>query len=87
MTGSEIRVRGWGFDAVECRQPCNDAASRALSRLILGRRLTCQILHYSHTRPVARCRQGETDIGAAMIEAGHAVEVCRFSRNAYGTCD
>lgn len=86
MTGSKIRVRGWGFDAAECRQPCNDAASRALGALILGKPLVCEIHHYSHSRPVARCRQGETDIGAAMIDGGHAVEACRFSGNAYGTC-
>lgn len=86
MTGSEIRVRGWGFDTPECTQPCDDAASRALARLILGRPLSCEIHHYSHSRPVARCWQGKMDVGQAMIARGHAVEVCRFSHNAYGTC-
>ncbi len=86
MTGSEIRVRGWGFDAAECRQPCSDAASRALARLILGKRLVCDVKGVSHDRPVVRCRQDGTDIGQAMIESAHAVEVCRFSGDAYGTC-
>lgn len=82
LNGEELRLEG--IDAPEFRQSCRDsagrdvdcgrAARRALLSLIGRGLVTCEIGRVDrYGRGLARCRQGETDINAAMVRQGQAV--------------
>jgi endonuclease YncB( thermonuclease family) len=69
---------------------CGRAAARALENLVAGGRVTCTPLdHDRYDRDVARCRRdarnaGEAqDLGEAMVRAGQAIELSRYSGGAY----
>lgn len=82
LLGEELRLEG--IDAPEARQSCTArdgrevdcgrAARRALSGLMARGLVTCEIGRVDrYGRGLARCRQGETDINAAMVRQGQAV--------------
>jgi endonuclease YncB( thermonuclease family) len=83
------RVRLFGVDAPEGRQPCTregrewpcgDAAAAELRRLVGAREVVCvQRDEDDYGRAVAVCRAGTTDLGAAMVRAGLALAYRRFS--------
>ncbi len=86
------RIRLHGMDAPESRQTCEDAAGRAyrcgqraafhLADLIGAGNITCEERDRDRWgRIVATCflRDG-TDLGAVMVEAGHALAFRRYSR-------
>jgi endonuclease YncB( thermonuclease family) len=88
------RVRMLGIDAPELHQTCTDAAgddypcgreaARALAAIVAGRTVTCTPLdHDRYDRDVVRCAADGRDLGEAMVRAGHAVELPRFSGGAY----
>lgn len=94
--GDTIRVAGvavrlHGIDAPEsaqtCRRagaeyPCGRKATDALRVLISGRPVTCQERDRDrYGRVVAVCTVAGRDIGAAMVEGGHAVAFVRYSRD------
>ena len=99
-TGQKVRVAGIQApdfkNAVPCRRAavrraaytCDDvAAERArlvVSRLTLGRRLTCQPVGTSYSRIVARCTLPDgRSLSCAAIAAGAAVRWARYWRQ-YG---
>jgi endonuclease YncB( thermonuclease family) len=58
---------GAGFD-------CGAAAAEALSRLLHGRDLSCQIVGRDHFgRALAECRAGELDANRSLVDAGWAL--------------
>lgn len=69
------------------RYRCGLAATDALRSLIAGRPLDCDPVVQDETgrvtdrysRTIVRCRVGDTDIGAHMVENGHVVAFLRFS--------
>ena len=82
LDGQELRLEG--LDAPELRQTCRDAAGRelacgreaqrALAAMLARGEVTCAISRPDrYGRGLARCRQGGTDINAALVRAGHAV--------------
>lgn len=82
LNGEELRLEG--IDAPEYRQSCTDrtgrevdcgrAARRALVDLLSRGLVTCEIGRADrYGRGLARCRQGESDINAAMVRQGQAV--------------
>lgn len=82
LSGEELRLEG--IDAPEYRQSCTDrsgrevdcgrAARRALVGLLTRGLVTCEIGRADrYGRGLARCRQGDTDINAAMVRQGQAV--------------
>lgn len=82
LDGTEIRL--FGIDAPEARQICTNRAgsayrcgreaTRALRRLIAGRRLTCQVETLDrYGRSVSRCTAGGVDLNLKMVEMGWAV--------------
>ncbi|MFT4935318.1 MAG: endonuclease YncB(thermonuclease family) [Pseudoalteromonas distincta] len=92
------RVRLWGVDAPEGRQVCQDAqghdyacgdvARDQLSRLIGGQAVRCEIRDRDpYGRAVSRCWVGSTDLGAAMVRSGWAVDYGAFSRGAYASVE
>lgn len=82
LIGEELRLEG--IDAPEYRQSCTDragrpvdcgrAARRALADLLSRGLVTCEIGRVDrYGRGLARCKQGQTDINAAMVRQGQAV--------------
>lgn len=89
LNGEELRLVG--IDAPELRQSCTDGlgqivgcgrqARQALARLAGQGPLTCEIGKVDrYGRGLARCRLGERDVNAAMVEAGHAVSYGDYRR-------
>lgn len=80
------KVRIFGVQAPERGSAGYSEAGKALAGLV-GGGLVCEPKGTSFDRIVALCRNaGGIDVGKAQMDAGHAVEWCRYSANAYGTC-
>lgn len=84
ITIGRQRIRLVGIDAPELDQLCKDAhgaawpcgksARQSLSGLVAGKRLACTPEgRDKYGRTLARCRAGNIDLGAAMVDAGMAV--------------
>jgi len=77
------RIRLFGIDAPELRQTCAKAgkttqcgrrAQTELKFLVSGKQLKCESFGLDrYDRTLAKCRAGETDLGAAMVRAGWAI--------------
>lgn len=88
MDGPKLRVAGIQAPDFESASPCRQrpiragyvcsdvrarAAQRAVSHLVLHRRLTCVALEPSYSRMVATCRLPDgRDLGCAIVAAGAA---------------
>lgn len=77
-------VRLARIDAPERGAPGARASRAALARLVAGKAVRCTLIDADprrggfqerdrYGRPVARCRAGKVDLGAAQLAAGHAV--------------
>lgn len=87
IDGTSIRI--FGIDAFEGRQhclrdgivwECGNAATAMMRNLVAARAITCtqrDIDNYGRT--VARCSNGDTDIGAALVLAGLALAYVEYS--------
>lgn len=86
------RLRLHGIDAPEKNQTCRNArgqrwgcgraATERLRQKLAGHVLDCQILdHDRYGRAIARCRQGDTDINAWLVEEGLALAYRRYSQD------
>lgn len=88
-----MSYRIWGIDAPEPRDPGGIASEAALTALIGGQDLACEILDRDHYgRDVVRCTlasgvQAGTDIACAMVAAGQAWDWPRYSGGYYSQCD
>lgn len=78
-----VRIRLWGVDSAERHEPAGPAATRALSKLITGKTLTCQPKGRSYNRIVAQCWIGNRDIASEMVRQGQAVDLPKFSKGYY----
>lgn len=87
MTGIVIRLHG--IDAPEFKQSCNRSGSNwacgkeaadKLATLVEGKALRCEYRDTDdYGRTVAMCRIGQTDLSAAMVDAGLAVALPNFT--------
>lgn len=89
------KVRLWGVDAPEMKQPflhrvsgqsvpAGRHAQQALRRIVKGRTVTCQIKHRDDFgRIVAQCFVGTEDIGRILVQQGHALDWPHYSRGLY----
>lgn len=88
------RIRLWGIDAVEAKQLCWDAQSRALrcgliasvalAEFIARRVVHCEQLSVDRDgRPVATCSIGGGDIGDWLVREGYAIDYVKYSKGAY----
>ncbi|WP_332683428.1 thermonuclease family protein [Bosea sp. (in: a-proteobacteria)] len=82
LAGEELRLEG--IDAPEYRQTCQDRggrdvacgrqARRALAAMLARGNVTCTVSRRDrYGRGLARCRQGEADINAALVRTGQAL--------------
>lgn len=79
----QTRVRLFGIDAPELGQVCTageveqdcGAQSKSyLERLILGRKINCELMSKDRWgRDISRCEVGSLDIGNQMVEQGWAI--------------
>lgn len=85
VRGYEAPVRIWGVNAPETTEGGWHEARSFLLREVYRQPVTCEIMHYDrYGRTVARCYLSDgRDVGGMLIEAGHAVEVHRFSKGYY----
>ena len=87
IAGHAYSIRLWGIDAPERDTQAGQNAQAFMRSLIRGKTLRCQKKAVDkYRRTVARCYLGEDDISKLALNAGHGVEMCRFTSNAYGTC-
>lgn len=91
--GTEVRLEGldapeWDQTCQRAGQPyqCGQEARAALRALIAGRPVTCDGVPQAdgterdrYGRLLGRCRAGETDLNAAMVEQGWAVAFRRYT--------
>ena len=83
---STARVRLYGVNAPETGATGASEARAALQAVSAGG-LMCEPKGTSYTRIVAVCTNAAgQDIGRALLNAGHVVEVCSYSKNLYETC-
>jgi micrococcal nuclease len=89
VVGYDRQIRLWGIDAPERSDAGYTEATDHLRRITDGHEVRCNKRDVDrYGRLVGQCFLPDgTDLGAAMIEAGHSVEYCSFSRGFYGTCD
>lgn len=82
-------VRLMGIDAPELAQRCGTGVGWAcgqwargqMVRLTGRRQVVCEGAEYDrYRRLIARCRVGQTDLGAAMVTAGAAMAYLRYSQ-------
>jgi endonuclease YncB( thermonuclease family) len=82
LLGEELRLEG--IDAPEYRQSCRDRtggevacgrqARRALAAMLALGNVSCTVSRADrYGRGLARCRQGDAEINAAMVRQGNAV--------------
>ena len=87
ILGHEYSIRLWGIDAPERGGETGQDARTFMQDLIQGRVLTCEKKAVDkYRRTVARCYLGKRDISKLVLDAGHGVEKCSFTSNAYGSC-
>ena len=91
LRSGTLRIRLFGIDAPELNQECKDqngeiwgcgiAAHRQLVTLIgTKKELQCSLRDVDrYGRLIMQCFTGSTDIGAAMVQSGHALAYRHFS--------
>ena len=90
--GTKLKVRLYGIDAPEVRhemlpgQPYGKEAKAALTALVLGRRVTVEIVEIdTHRRMVGIVRMSGADINLAMVRSGHAWAYRRYLSAPYAS--
>lgn len=92
MRGERIRL--WGIDAFEssqlCDRPsgkyrCGQVGANALDAWLAGQVVTCKPVGRPdrYGRTVARCSLEDQDLGAWLVENGHALDYARYSQGRY----
>lgn len=82
------RVRLWGIDAPELREPGGKASRNYLRSLIAGQQLSCEMIERDrYGRRVMRCElPSGADLACQIVTAGHAEDWPRYSDGAYAGC-
>ncbi|MCB1832424.1 MAG: thermonuclease family protein [Geminicoccaceae bacterium] len=81
LAGYSADVRLWGLDAPEWYTPEGPAASAALRRMVMGRRVECEDLGRDrYGRILGRCYLPDgRNVTRTMIATGTAVEFYRYT--------
>ncbi|WP_342234606.1 thermonuclease family protein [Inquilinus sp. OTU3971] len=77
------RIRIWGVQAPESRDPGGPAATAALKRILVAP-VSCERKYLDrHQRTVAQCFSDGRDIAAELVLQGHAVDWPYYSGGYY----
>jgi len=80
----KIPIRLNGVSAPELKEPFGQQSKQFMRDLVDGKRVRCELNgKKTYDRFVGVCYLGERDIGAAVIEAGLALDCPRFSGGRY----
>lgn len=80
------RVRVFGLNCPELRDPSGPEAKRALVNLLRGKIEIERKGRDRYGRTVAVVYANKRDVARRLIASGTCREACRFSRNAYAAC-
>jgi len=88
LRAGDVRIRLWGIDAPETKDPGGVAATAALVRITAGQDLRCAPVDVDrYRRIVARCETPDgADIACRMVAEGHARDWPKYSGGAYAGC-
>lgn len=79
-----IPIRLNGISAPEMGEPLGPQSKAFMVSLVFGKRVRCELNgEKTHDRYVGICYLGDRDIGAAVIEAGFALDCPRYSGGRY----
>jgi endonuclease YncB( thermonuclease family) len=79
--GRQIKIRIYGIDAPERRQPYGQRATQAIKSLISGKRIEMEVMDKDrYGRTVARLLANGQDVGGEMVAAGYAWVYPQFCR-------
>ncbi len=79
-----VKIRLNGIDAPERGQARYRAATKTLQRLVAGRTVVCKLNgDTSYDRYIGTCFVEETDLAAAVIASGNALDCARYSGGRY----
>lgn len=95
IDGRQVRLDGIdAFEAAQrCERPggvygCGAAAKAFLAGLVENRLVACDVVGTDrYGRALGLCRQAETDLNAALVEAGWALAYRRYSNRYVGAED
>ena len=80
----KIPIRLNGVSAPEMNEPLGPQSKAFMADLVMGKRVRCEMNgQNTYDRFVGTCYLGDRDIGAAVIEAGLALDCPRFSGGRY----
>jgi micrococcal nuclease len=80
----KIPIRLNGVSAPELKEPLGPQSKQFMLDLVDGKRVRCELTGAkTYDRLVGVCYLGDQDIGAAVIEAGLALDCPRFSGGRY----
>ena len=80
----KIPIRLNGVSAPEMNEPLGPQSKAFMADLVMGKRVRCEMNgQNTYDRCVGTCYLGDRDIGAAVIEAGLALDCPRFSGGRY----
>lgn len=81
---SDTPVRLQGVDAPELNTRAGKDARRWMVNFLAGRKVECELNgERSYDRHIGVCYADRSDIGAAVIVAGHALDCWRYSGGRY----
>jgi micrococcal nuclease len=93
VEGQPLQIRLWGVAAPDRGEPGFKEATETLSRLAMGRTVRVEVIDRQpatdrfKARLVGRVYLDGQEVNAEAIRQGPAVQDCRFSKGAYGTCE
>jgi micrococcal nuclease len=80
----KVPIRLIGVSAPELKEPLGKQSRQFMRGLVLGKAVRCELTGVkTYDRFVGTCLLGEVDIGAAVIEAGLALDCQRYSGGRY----
>ena len=74
------RIRLFGINAPEVGSEAGEEATRLMESLSANRPVTCNVTGRHFKRLVAKCYVGGSDLGAAMVALGWAVNADRYTK-------
>ena len=78
-----VKIRLWGIDAPERSQPHGPQATRALTKLLLNKRVTVTPVDRDrYGRTVAKISTGRTSAALYMLNRGHAWHAPKYAPDA-----
>ncbi|MCK4712616.1 MAG: thermonuclease family protein [Marinosulfonomonas sp.] len=82
---NKVKIRLAGIDAPELNHPWGQNSKWAAIKMCKGKKITAKLVgRLSHDRVVATCYLPDgTDIGAALVEVGLAIDWPKFSGGKY----